>query len=308
MKSVSVIMSTYNGEKYLKQQIDSILKQEGIKINLFIRDDGSTDKTVDIIKEYMKENKNILLFKENNVGATKSFFILCNYLNNNGTKADYYAFSDQDDVWDKNKLIRAINILNQDNKSTPNLYYSNLKLVDNNLKFKGYLFKRGIVKNTKGQSLAQIFTYGCTCVFNKEALNKICYLDINANIYHDNWIYLVCKFLGNVYYDDESYINYRQHENNLSGTKNRGLKLLSERFKRLLNYNSMGHPFENMSKQIIKLYYNELLKEDLRLLYTVANYRNSLFCKLKLLFSSRIIAGTVSKDFCIKIRVLINKV
>lgn len=308
MKSVSVLMSTYNGEFYIKDQLDSILNQEGVKVKIYIRDDGSTDKTVEIIKLYQKSNNNITLLEDGNIGATKSFYRLSNYINNSEIDFDFYAFADQDDIWHSDKLSRAVNILERMNNDKPNLYYSNLNLYNDTNSLNGKLLESGIVKNTKEQSLAQIFTYGCTCVFNKEALNKFCRLDESKDIYHDNWIYLVCKFLGNTYYDEESYIKYRQHDNNLSGKKNRGFKLFIERLKKMLNYSKLGNPFEKMSKNMIELFYEDLSEEDIKLICTVANYRNSIICKLRLLFSNKIVSTKPMKNLCIKVRVLINKV
>lgn len=89
-KSVQVVMSTYNGEKYLKEQIDSILSQEGVDVRLYIRDDGSSDRTTDILASY-QEHKNVKIEKGNNLGFAKSFLTALDECD----EADYYAFSDQ---------------------------------------------------------------------------------------------------------------------------------------------------------------------------------------------------------------------
>lgn len=102
-KSVQVVMSTYNGEKYLKEQIDSILSQEGVDVRLYIRDDGSSDRTTDILASY-QEHKNVKIEKGNNLGFAKSFLTALDECD----EADYYAFSDQDDVWEKDKLSTAM--------------------------------------------------------------------------------------------------------------------------------------------------------------------------------------------------------
>lgn len=127
-KSVQVVMSTYNGEKYLKEQIDSILSQEGVDVRLYIRDDGSSDRTTDILASY-QEHKNVKIEKGNNLGFAKSFLTALDECD----EADYYAFSDQDDVWEKDKLSTAIEILEEESQSTPLLYCSALQRVDENL-------------------------------------------------------------------------------------------------------------------------------------------------------------------------------
>lgn len=107
-KSVQVVMSTYNGEKYLKEQIDSILSQEGVDVRLYIRDDGSSDRTTDILASY-QEHKNVKIEKGNNLGFAKSFLTALDECD----EADYYAFSDQDDVWEKDKLSTAVQLIQE---------------------------------------------------------------------------------------------------------------------------------------------------------------------------------------------------
>ena len=98
-KKVAVLLSTYNGEKYVGAQIHSILTQNYKNIEIVVRDDGSKDKTVEIIKEYMQKYSNIVLHQGENLGFIKSFFELLKY-----EDADYYAFADQDDIWLPNKI------------------------------------------------------------------------------------------------------------------------------------------------------------------------------------------------------------
>ena len=127
MKIVCVLLSTYNGEKYLKEQLDSVLNQKDITLNFLVRDDGSTDSTIDILKQYEKEGK-IKLIVGKNIGYKKSFYELAKL----APLSDYYAFCDQDDVWDDDKLITAVNMLERENNSIPLLYFSALRVVNNN--------------------------------------------------------------------------------------------------------------------------------------------------------------------------------
>ena len=92
MKKVQVLLSTYNGEKYLKEQLDSIIAQKGVDVHILARDDGSKDDTIKILEGY----ENIDIIKGSNIGVCKSFFEL---INKSG-EYDYYSFADQDDVWD----------------------------------------------------------------------------------------------------------------------------------------------------------------------------------------------------------------
>ena len=126
MKKVQVLLSTYNGEKYLKEQLDSIIAQKGVDVHILARDDGSKDDTIKILEGY----ENIDIIKGSNIGVCKSFFEL---INKSG-EYDYYSFADQDDVWDCDKLVIAINKLEKCN-SKPAVYASNTRLVDANLTF-----------------------------------------------------------------------------------------------------------------------------------------------------------------------------
>ena len=98
---VAILLATYNGEKYLREQIDSILKQNGVDLTLYVRDDGSTDGTIDLLKEYVVNTKAVKLDIGKNLGVGNSFMQLLYDCPND---FDFYAFSDQDDIWDENKL------------------------------------------------------------------------------------------------------------------------------------------------------------------------------------------------------------
>lgn len=304
---ICVLMSTYNGEKYIDAQIESIFSQNGIEVFLFIRDDGSVDNTISIIKNRREFGDRILLIEGNNVGATISFYEIMRFANSYKKKFEFYAFADQDDIWLPDKLIKAVNILKQYNLDTPNLYYSNLKVVDEQLNYLYDRFATGYVTNTKKQIMAEICTLGCTCVFNRVALIEMCKLD-NAELeYHDNWILWVCSFLGKCYYDEQAYILYRQHGNNTSGTVHKGLDYVKYQFKRLKKVKDMTPCYENKAKLMLKYYEKRLNKEDIDNLSMLAHYRESIFVKIKLLFTNKISSGHLIRDLSRKIRIITNK-
>lgn len=304
MKQVVVLMSTYNGEKYLKEQIDSVLSQIGVEIKLVIRDDGSKDNTKRILKEYTLNNPNILLLLGENCGAEKSFYKLCEYAKEQ-TLADYYAFCDQDDVWLKDKLLVAVSQLNNKDQKSPNLYFSNLKMVDSDLNYMRNLFAEREVDITKRMALIQIFTYGCTCVFNRKALLDYCFTQ-EDKFYHDGWMFTICAYLGNIIYDKEGHILYRQHSCNLSGEKVTGFSLFLQRLNTLRNGN-FGPGFEMSAKALLDHFSERLDKDDIIFISKIAFYRKSLIKKLNLLFSREYRTGRFSKDLLIKTRILINK-
>ena len=128
MKKVLVLLSTYNGEKYVETQVNSVLKQKNVDVDIFIRDDGSKDNTVAVIEKL--NDSRISIFKEENKGATNSFFEL---IKKAPLEYDYYALCDQDDYWEEDKLYAATVKLDNVDQTKPALYYSGQKLTDKNL-------------------------------------------------------------------------------------------------------------------------------------------------------------------------------
>lgn len=223
MKKVQVLLSTYNGEKYLKEQIESIIKQEEVEISLLVRDDGSTDKTIEILEEISKNNTKIKYYKGENKGPARSFMELVQ----KSEEADYYAFSDQDDIWETKKIISAVNKLN--NPDIPELYISSVKIVDENLNNLGEKEIQG--KFTFEGEMIKNFAYGCTQVFSKKLRDIINLYHPQYIIMHDSWITRVCYAIGgNVIIDRNSFIKYRQHSNNVVGYKDGGIKKLKKQF------------------------------------------------------------------------------
>lgn len=220
-------MSTYNGEKYLTEQLDSLITLAG-KPDIYIRDDGSTDKTKDIIKSYQSCNDNIKLIESDNIGVTASFFELMKFVG--FEKYDYFAFCDQDDFWEYKKVSHAIESIKAING--PAMYCSRLNVVDESLRFKfqspypgsGLSFSNALVENV---------VTGCTCILNKLAFKKIIEKlpDPKKIVMHDWWFYLVLINEGSIFFDNNSFIKYRQHGNNVEGMKRNFAKIF-QKFKR----------------------------------------------------------------------------
>ncbi len=216
MKKVLVIMSTYNGEKFLQEQIDSILRQKDIKLNLVIRDDGSKDSTLEIIKKNAEEHNCITYYSGDNIGFRRSFY---NTLTECSDSYDYYAFADQDDVWEDDKLISAVRMLEQD-EHTPQLYTSGLHVVNQDLEpmydntFKG-------LRVNFGSALSRQRLAGCTMVFNNALFRLCCKFNITEEmgdtISHDGAVYYICLLCGGkVIFDPNSHIYFRRHESTVT--------------------------------------------------------------------------------------------
>jgi len=125
---VQVLLSTYNGDQFVKELVKSILGQSGVDVRLLIRDDGSTDTTLDILDLLAKSHPEIELIKATNCGVVGSFFELLSLAKD----SDFYAFADQDDIWKPDKLISAVMMLESINSGEPTMYYC-LFLVDSEM-------------------------------------------------------------------------------------------------------------------------------------------------------------------------------
>jgi rhamnosyltransferase len=231
-KKVAVLLSTYNGEKYVAEQIHSILTQTHKNLVLVVRDDGSSDKTIKIVKEFADKYDNIRLVEGKNMGFIKSFFELLKY-----EQADYYAYADQDDVWMENKIELAVNSLNNLDDSKPNMAFGNSDYYDENMKFIG----KG-PKNKKVSFLKALFSccgQGMTMTVNKKTRDMIIEDTPKTCFFHDWWTYLICMGLGNVAYNNVTTVKYRRRKENATSEGQGYIKLLLWRLKNLLVKNGI---------------------------------------------------------------------
>lgn len=229
---VLVLMSVYNGEKYIKEQIDSILAQENVSVSVLIRDDGSKDSSVEILEEYAAQHDNINWYQGKNAGAWKSFMeLICEA----GTDFDYYAFADQDDVWLPEKLWAAVKILEEMKEKygdgIPLQYGSNIIPVDEELNKIDTGINLTEFDTSFGSALVQGITSGLTCVFNTVALKLMKETNPEFMIMHDWWLYLTATCYGKVYYDNNSYVLYRQHGSNVCGARTSKMERIRYRIK-----------------------------------------------------------------------------
>lgn len=212
-----VLMSTYNGMAYIEEQIESILSQKNCDVHLLVRDDGSTDATLDILKSYEKKVSLTLISDNINLGPAKSFLKLLEMAPDDG----YYAFSDQDDCWNSDKLERALEMLTQaEENNMPLVYYSNSDVVDQNLNSTGKKVYSGKQKPTLERVLCGYGIQGCTMVLNKALRDIFLSVDMSKERIgmHDFFLCDLCMVCGGeILYDDFSTMKYRQHESNVVG-------------------------------------------------------------------------------------------
>jgi glycosyltransferase involved in cell wall biosynthesis len=208
---VVVLMSTYQGERYVGDQLASVLEQLPPEGRIVIRDDGSTDGTVDRILTVA--DKRVSLVRGPNIGFVRSFFWL---MESAPPEAEMIMLCDQDDVWLPGKIERAWQAL-KDSDGEPTLYCSRLRLVDPRLGNLG-LSPRWPRPPSFANALAENIVTGCTAALNPAALRIACrHGDLSRIHFHDWWLYLVITAFGHVIYDPEPTVLYRQHEGNVIG-------------------------------------------------------------------------------------------
>ncbi|MFC5649809.1 glycosyltransferase family 2 protein [Paenibacillus solisilvae] len=233
---VVILLSTYNGAAHLKEQLESILAQTYTKWKLWVRDDGSTDGSVTLVKEYLSRfpEKINLLRSNGNLGASQSFGLLLNTI-----EAQYIMFCDQDDIWLPKKIEQTLAIMHEAEKETPNcpiLVHTDLQIVNQTM---------GIISESMwayqklnpnavllNEFLIQNHATGCTMMLNANLKNLAIPINPKA-IMHDWWIALVAAAFGEIRVVNEPTIKYRQHGNNEVGAKAYKLNYFASRLFKL---------------------------------------------------------------------------
>lgn len=272
---VDILLSTYNGSKYLKEQLDSIFVQTYKEWHLIIRDDGSNDDTLKILYHYKKKypSKISIMEDKQRIGPALSYFKLLEISN-----ADYIMFCDQDDVWYVNKIEECINRMIEIEKKyklKPILIHSDLEVVDEslNLIHKSLFQYQNLCK--KIISFKQFFfannVTGCTVMINKFVKN-ICLPVPNGVFMHDMWIAVNCKRNdGILFFIDKPLVKYRQHgKNNLGAKKINKFNFLKSFFL---------HPIEFLER-LFKEY--KFYISQLSLMGEGSNFMEYIFLKIKL--------------------------
>lgn len=285
---IMVLLSTYNGEKYISEQIESVLCQQGVDVHIVARDDGSQDETINILKR-ISTLDNITVIEGQNIGVVGSFFTLmheavCHNI-------DYFAFCDQDDVWKNDKLKVATDILSG-HGNEPALYMSSFQMVDENLHSIQTNMSRPNI-SVEG-AIASNCATGCTMVFNKKLLEKSLISNYDDALMHDYWMYMVCLLTGGyIYYDETPHIYYRQHGNNVIGGT--GDNFLTKWWTRM---NKMFLPGDNFKSKfackLLEQYGNEISEDKKVFLQNIANIK-TLKSKWNLLRNKKFLTGSIDK-------------
>lgn len=301
MAHVTILLSTYNGEKYLEEQLGSIVSQRDISPRLVVRDDGSKDGTLKIIRAYAEKYPFISYYTGENLGATGSFFDLVK----NAGSSDYYAFSDQDDVWDEDKLISAVSKL-EAYDAEPALYYSNLRITDESLNFIRLSHSAPHVLKNRHASVIRNMATGCTVVYNKALQELVVDKDPSGYSGHDEWLFAAASFFGKTVYDYEPHISYRLHGTNEVGTY--GKKTVSGMLRRFSELLELPEDERLKDTEIfLDNFGKQLSAEDRKALEIITDYKKSPASLCRLLLSDSIKTDSAARDLAAVVRILGKK-
>lgn len=303
MERVIILMAAYQGEKYLKEQLDSILAQEHQDWKLFVRDDGSSDATPALLKEYSERFPDRIFAEQNhkNLGAARNFLTLLRDCSKAGAISEgrecgtlpgaskeegnpqpscYYMFADQDDVWHPDKIRRALARMKQLEEkygnALPALVFADAAVVDENKKLLAPSFfgmqRLEVKKRTFAHLLMENLCIGCTMMMNQALADQLEQIPEHAR-YHDWWIALLASAMGHTSYLAEAVMDYRQHGSNVVGSEDfagyvkKRFKTLKEQKNSLAANYEQAEEFGRFYEDRLPVKHKRQLEQFLRLRY-----------------------------------------
>ena len=295
--TITILLPTYNGAKYLAEQLDSIVDQTVTPTRIVIRDDGSTDNTLEILQTYQAQYPQLftIITDTHNLGAKGNFNYLFAYALKH-TNSDYFLCSDQDDVWHKDKIASLLFTANKKtNNNHPLLVFSDAEVVDNKLQRIANSTLAYQQLNPDRVKLPQLLMQnpvtGCTTLFNRNLLQLAYPIAENA-LMHDWWLAVVASSFGEIIYLDKPLIKYRQHSDNDTGAQKRNISYYLANLKSILGQNSKQKILQhlNQAQDLYARFKDKLNMQDITVLENITNikkynwlYRRYLLVKYDLL-------------------------
>ena len=278
---VQILLSTYNGERYLGEQLDSILNQKGnFLLKILVRDDGSKDGTLEVLEKYSKKIE-MQIIRGKNIGINKSLkelFMNCD------TDCDYFSISDQDDVWLETKIQTAIESLSK-NKNKLKMFASRSLVTDTNMNVIG---KTQDSENRASyyNAMVQNVCPGHTQVFNKDVLLKL-KQNYSENIFViDWWIYLLVSSMGEITFDRRCFVKHRQHGKNSAGYELNFWKKLKKRIHFFNKYKKS--PVSEQLKSFFEIYKDQMKKEYRIETENFFNSQRNVLARIKYILFSKV--------------------
>lgn len=303
--AIAVLMATYNGERFVKEQLESLLRQSYGDLVIFVRDDGSTDNTRSVLASVAaKENRVRVLDETENLGVSQNFFRLLDFA---GAEFDYYAFCDQDDVWLESKLQDAATALDKKSSGIPQLYFTRLNVADESLAVIGQSPVPKVLSFEN--AISQNVVTGCTALINRAARELILKTPASdPRLWaHDWWLYLVISRFGQLTYNPNPGILYRQHAQNLMGSKQSPLAQLVDRVR-----SASGVKFEKRrpSKLIslfLEVYGAELEPQERKFLSRAADASQGFLGHLRTALSTRWKRQSLWDTWVLRLRIVLGQ-
>jgi glycosyltransferase involved in cell wall biosynthesis len=292
---VQILLSTYNGARFLAEQMDSLLAQDHPDLEILARDDGSTDGTVEILRAYAGQDPRIQVVVGENLGPVQSFFRL---LQTASPSASYLALCDQDDVWGPDKVSRAVRRLSAIGEETPALYCSRLACVDADLRPIGCtpLPRRG---PGLYNALVEAVPWGCTCVLNQAARRLVLRRIPEKAYLHDWWLYLVVAAFGRVVYDPEPSILYRRHAANATRVATGVLENWSLKIRRFAGEGHLRR-VHRQAEEFYRIFGDRLQPEDQRRVKRFLDRRQSWWSRVRYALSPEVHRQSVMDDLLLR--------
>lgn len=288
---VLILLSTFNGEIFLDELLTSLSTQKEVNITVLVRDDGSTDRSLDILENYA-DKLNLKIIEGTNEGLDSSYKILMN--ESKKYQFDYVAFCDQDDVWMPDKLARSISMLRASGKA----HYASKRLLFRRNRHGSITYPKGEIIVRFHNSIFENVAPGCTMVIARDHFNRL--MEIGCTELkgrYDHILYLVSSALKENYFDQKALIHYRIHSSNavgIIGLRDRSPKKISseirQKFEQLeVIYEKLKLQMDeldsNLSKEIL---YTRTFRSRLKMIFGLPKMRqrsaHDFFLKLFLLF------------------------
>lgn len=268
LPKAAVLLATYNGERYLREQLDSILNQTWGNLDLYIRDDGSTDDTNIMLEEYVTINKNIKLFpfEKRNLGYPACFYALSDL----DIDADYFFFSDQDDVWFPDKVERAIVCLENEERVRPNrilAYYAGYSICNDDLEYIAPSPRREgafCLSNTLFEACGLEFTMA----FNRRARDFLRENKPQHSQTRGIWMSMLFSAFGSVIYDPKPCASYRRHVEAVTSRDQTGIKFWGWRIQHFLK-GGFGE-YKEILQDFYEVMGDRLSEQERKMLYLFA--------------------------------------
>ena len=304
LDKVTILLSTYNGSKFLQQQLDTLYQQTYPNVRILVRDDSSSDSTKNILGVEQLKGRVDVLEAHNNLGPALSFFELLRQAALTNTA--YVAFCDQDDIWQPEKITQAISALNVVPNERPAMYCTRVELVDEHLEhisFGDVPRKLGF-----GNALVENIATGCTIVLNRKAIDLLCENLPSSPQMHDWWCYLVLSCFGEVIFDPVATIKYRQHGNNTIGVATNSIARFARRFRRFFGRGKHRAWCSDHAMVFFEIYGNRIPPLQKHVVDQFIAAKSSPWLRLKLAFSRDIWRQSRGDNLILRMLILINRI